>query len=878
MSTHRVLPWGLVLAGVMLSPVRARAGPNEGEGRTLLRDADRVYTVVAGEGDGASTVVNPANLGFLQGVNGIVDVAWTSPQARRRGSGVGAFVGIPLPGFGRRRSFLQLPRSLAALGFGYQFLWPVQPDGGAWEDESLSKISVALAVPLERWARGLSLGIGYSRLVSFRNFDAQGVNQLDFGIGYWLNRFVAFGVVARAINFPRDGDEGRTQSMMLEPEVAFRPGGTPAIELAAGLRYTPYVQGGDVARFRTFYVEPRGRVRVRIGPARLFVEGERMRYFPAEGTSLRDEHDALRVSMGVEIDMANFGVSAGVLSSTGARSRYAVDGGAFRVRISQERYDGVTPPPLRVTRLQLSAFPGDAGMWELVSLLDEVGGGEAVLIETRGMRFGWAELEELREAVLRVRARGGKSFVYLEGGGLAHYFLASAADEIIAHPTNSLELVGMRVEVFYFADLLAKLGARAEFVRIAEYKSRPEQFTGRGPTEAAARQRRLLETDVWNHVVRTLARERGYDPGTVKDWIDNAPIPPRLALQRGIVDGLAHPDELDERIESFLDRKIRIERPSVLRKHRDEYGPRPRIAVLVIEGTLAEGESFDVPLLGAKIAGSYTLTRAIEALREDKGVRAIVVRIDSPGGSVAAADAIARELDLTRSKKPVVVSMGNRCASGGYYIATAGQYIFADATTVTGSIGVFQVKLDLSGTLERFGIGVERHELGRRAAMRSWWKPYSEDERAAVLRDLQDQYDIFVARVGAARNMTEDRVDRVARGRVWSGVRASEIGLVDAYGGLRDAVLRARAIAGLDPNEGDVVLVPSPPSQLEQVRRLLAFDVPGVPFGAEAAASTLPASVPRTLVQLLQRLPLGLLYVEGPATLAHDEASIVLTP
>src|SRR5690606_20311413 len=153
-----------------------------------------------------------------------------------------------------------------------------------------------------------------------------------------------------------------------------------------------------------------------------------------------------------------------------------------------------------------------------------------------------------------------------------------------------------------------------------------------------------------------------------------------------------------------------------------------------------------IPILGRRIAGSRTLTKQIEKLRKDPSVRAVVVRIDSPGGAVSAADAIARELDLTRKEKPVVVSMSSACASGGYYIATAGQYIFADATTVTGSIGIFYPKMDLSGTLEKLGVGVDEFDFGKHAGMRSWFRPYTDDEREATLRDITSSYEIFTGR------------------------------------------------------------------------------------------------------------------------------------
>lgn len=412
----------------------------------------------------------------------------------------------------------------------------------------------------------------------------------------------------------------------------------------------------------------------------------------------------------------------------------------------------------------------------------------------------------------------------------------------------------------------------------------PDQWERNAPSEPVATQGKQMVSDIWNHVLRTVARDRGQDPMVVKDWIDDAPIVASAAARDGIVDELAFPDELDARLEHWLGRKIRIELPSKQKEHVESYGLPPRIAVLQIEGDLVDGESLTIPLVNRKIAGSATLTKQIERLRKDDGVRAVVVRIDSPGGSVRASDEIARELDLTRKVKPVVISMGNVCASGGYYVATAGQYIYADATTATGSIGIFYPKFDLSGLAEKLGVGIDRFDFGDRAGLRSLWKPYSDDEREAAQRDIEEGYREFTRRVARARNMNAKQVDEVARGRVWSGVRAIEVGLVDDYGGLREAILRARAIAGLRPDEGQVVLVPDPKGPLANLRALLGFKLPNPladglggngPVGG-LAMQGLGALLPTPMLRVLALLPVSLWYGDRPGALALAEETFVI--
>jgi protease-4 len=348
------------------------------------------------------------------------------------------------------------------------------------------------------------------------------------------------------------------------------------------------------------------------------------------------------------------------------------------------------------------------------------------------------------------------------------------------------------------------------------------------------------------------------------------------------VDALAFPDELDEKLEQWLGRPVRIAKPTRQLEHEHLYGAVPKIAVVLVEGDIADSESFEIPLLRRKVAGSYTITKTIEELREDRNVKAIVLRCSSGGGDSGASEAMARELDVTRQVKPVVVSMGNACGSGGYYVATGGQYVFSNATTLTGSIGIFYPKIDLSGTLDKLGIDVYQYNFGRRAGLRSWVKPYTDDERAAAQQGIQDSYVVFTQRVARARNMTLAQVDKVARGRVWSGVRGIEVGLVDTYGGLREAVLRARAIAGLDPNEGEVVIYPERPNPLENLRRLFGFEVPW-PFGRASSSSAYAGAarpgawgIPLPILSVLRLLPLGLWHAEGPRPLALAEETIVI--
>ena len=657
--------------------------------------------------------------------------------------------------------------------------------------------------------------------------------------------------------------------------------GTRALELAFGGRITP-IQGAE-PRYWTPVFAPRGRVEAGGRGVRVFAEAEQ---YAALYAGALAPISAVRVMAGLELDFAHVGVA--LAPSLGARpggvpgapdTAPALQGFAGKLRLSAERYVSLADRTGEALRIDLAGYSGDRGMYRLVDLLDRLGDERrpVVLLEVDELRLGWAQVEEVREAVLRLRARGGEVAVFLRGAGLKDYFLAAAAERIYAHPSARLSVVGLRVEVLFFAELLAKLGARAEFVRVAEYKSRPEQFEQRTSTEPSATQRRLLLTDTWNHLVRTIAQGRGTTPEQVARWIDAAPHMPESGRALGMIDEVAFADELEARLSSWQGRRVVLRAPAKRPPHEEAYGPGPMIAVLHVEGTMSDGESLELPLVGSKLAGRKTLTAQIKALREDRRVKAIVVRIDSPGGSVACADAIARELDLTRQRKPVVISMGDVAASGGYYVATGGQYIFSGALTRTGSIGIFRPKVDLSGTLARLGIGVDELNLGANAGMYSWLKPYSPAERAAAQAGIEASYKIFVQRVARARAMAPTDVDRLARGRIWSGVRAQEIGLVDAYGGLREAVVHARALAKLGPRDGELRHFPPPPTLVDQIEALFGLRLPS-PLGVRAG---LPAGAPTELVDgamlwVLRRLPASLWLMSSPEPLALSEEVITL--
>lgn len=425
----------------------------------------------------------------------------------------------------------------------------------------------------------------------------------------------------------------------------------------------------------------------------------------------------------------------------------------------------------------------------------------------------WGKLQELRDAVRDFRASGKTVVAFMEYGGDREYFLASAANRVFLLPTSSLDLTGVASYEIFLRGTFDKIGAVPDFLHIGEYKTAVNQFTEKSFTPAHREMSESLNTDAYAQLVRGIAAGRGKSEADVRALIDRGPFLARDAVSAGLVDGLAYEDQLDDLVPELKDEhegRERIEGRDYRRISDRSAGFRPRakVAVLYAAGAIVSGEGGFDPINGA-IAGSDSIVEEIRRIRADDSVRAIVLRIDSPGGSSTASDVIWRELMITRDEKPsrpLVVSMSDLAASGGYYIATPAQVIVAQPGTLTGSIGIYGGKIVIGGTLQKLGVTTETVASGRNATMASPVSTYSPGERAAMERMLKDFYGTFLERVASSRRMTPEDVDRLGQGRVWTGQQAKDRGLVDVLGGMDTAVAIAKQRAGI-PADEDVQLV-----------------------------------------------------------------------
>ena len=425
----------------------------------------------------------------------------------------------------------------------------------------------------------------------------------------------------------------------------------------------------------------------------------------------------------------------------------------------------------------------------------------------------WAKVQELRDAVIDFRSSGKTVTAFLAYGGDREYYLASAADRVFLLPTSPLDLTGVASYEVFLRGTLDKIGAYPDFLAIGDYKTAVNQLTEKTFTPAHREMAESLNRDMYEQLVRALALARSKSEAEIRALIDRGPFVPEEALRVGLVDDLAYEDQLDDRVPELRDGTSELRRIDGFdyRRIRPEsvgFRPRSRIALLYAVGTIVSGRSGYDPLNG-QILGSDTFVEQIREMRDDDSIDAIVIRIDSPGGSSVASDVIWRELMITRDQKPsrpLIASMSDLAASGGYYIAMPAHAIVAQPATLTGSIGIYTGKLALAGTMAKIGVTTETVTSGANADIYSPFDRFEERHRVKIRETMQGFYDNFVEKAAESRRTTPERIDAVAQGRVWTGAQAREHGLVDELGGLDAAIRVAKERARIDPEE-DVELV-----------------------------------------------------------------------
>ncbi|MCG6948755.1 MAG: signal peptide peptidase SppA [Acidobacteria bacterium] len=429
---------------------------------------------------------------------------------------------------------------------------------------------------------------------------------------------------------------------------------------------------------------------------------------------------------------------------------------------------------------------------------------------------GFATAQEIRSLISRVSAAGKWTSAYMEtagefSSGNLVYYVASSCDEIVMNPQGDLNLIGLSASSPFIRGTFDKLDIRSEFPGRGDYKTARFMYTQTEFTPAHREMTGWLLDSIMDQIVRDIADSRSLEPEAVRALIDEAPFLGGRSKELGFVDRMEDWSAFVERLEQEHGTEKSVTARSYL-KHVGERKRGPKIGVVTAVGTIMRGpsgESYN-PLFGGKIMGSDTISKAFQHLRDTDGIKAVIFRVDSPGGSAVASEIIRQEMNRTAREVPVVVSMSNLAASGGYWISCGAQRIVADPGTLTGSIGVYAGHLNASGFYRnKLGVTFGRLDRGLNANIYGELEDWTDVQRAAIDGMLDRIYDDFVERVSQSRNMAPEAVDAIGRGRVFTGPQALEKGLIDVLGGFDTALAEAKTLADIDPDT-EVQLVDFP--------------------------------------------------------------------
>ncbi len=456
---------------------------------------------------------------------------------------------------------------------------------------------------------------------------------------------------------------------------------------------------------------------------------------------------------------------------------------------------------------------------------------KAVILTFDSMEIGFGQLEELRGAIERVKAAGKKVYTYTEDMSTAQYGLLCASDRLCVGPQSTLWLTGLYGESLYVKGLLDKIGVQADFLHMGDYKSAAEMLTRTGPSQPAEENTNWLLDSLYNSLVDMIARSRGKTAEQVRAWIDHGPYMAEQAEEMGLIDVVQTREEFTATVENDLGGQVHVDNRygqeekakvnlanplgffSLLSElFKAPAAPASRkdaVAVVYVEGAILPG--YKQPTLFGAYEAAYSgdIRKALETAAQDDSVKAVVMRVDSPGGSAQASDVILNAARQVKAKKPLIVSMGNVAGSGGYYVSCGADTIFADAATITASIGVVGGKLVTTDLWNKLGVNWVSHKRGANADLLSSARPFADAQRKVIQDYMQQVYEVFKGHVTQGRgNKLRKPIDEIAGGRVYTGKQALDLGLVDQIGGLQQAVEYAAAKVSL--KDYDVRVIPEP--------------------------------------------------------------------
>lgn len=500
-------------------------------------------------------------------------------------------------------------------------------------------------------------------------------------------------------------------------------------------------------------------------------------------------------------------VSIAIIGALASDEKPKVDSNSvLHLRMDKPIVERAADDPLEAIELLPGANGGSIGLVEIleaIELAKEDDKIKGIYLEPLFVQGGFASLKEIRDKLEEFKASGKWVMAYSEMYSEKDYYLASVADKIYLNPAGELEFNGLVSEVVFLKGMLEKIGIEPQIFRVGDYKSAVEPFMRKDMSEASREQITSFLNSIYNSMLADIGRSRGLSLEELELISDEMKVRrAEDAVTNKIVDELAYQDQVFDVMRENLglesDDKIKFINLNKYRKaNKSSAGDRSnRIAVIVAQGEIISGEGDQTSI------GSDTFAEEIRKARLDDKVKAIVLRVNSPGGSALASDVIWREVELAGQTKPIIASMGDLAASGGYYIAMACDTIIAEPTTITGSIGIFGMIPNMQEFFnDKLGITTEAVETGELSNLLKVSKPLTEYEKSIIQNAVEEGYETFTSKAAKGRNMSIEDLKAVASGRVWSGVEAKERGLVDILGSMDDAIVLAASKAGLNERE-----------------------------------------------------------------------------
>ena len=504
------------------------------------------------------------------------------------------------------------------------------------------------------------------------------------------------------------------------------------------------------------------------------------------------------------------------------------------------------------------------GLWDAIQAIDAAAadpGIKYILLRPDGATAGTSDLEELRNALTEFRKSGKAVVAYTENPSNGSYYLASACDKIYmtSYHGGMVQMTGLAGRMIFLKDVLDKVGVNYQLIRHGKYKSAGEMYIKNAPSDENREQNQVMVNSLWNTVSCQIAESRGIPVEDINGLIDSLKLNfPEDMLREGLVDELLDHEGLVDKlcglamVEDVKDLHLVPFADYVSAKVLN-LGGKENVAILFADGEIADGSGYDG-------ITSDRFVKEIDKLRKDNTVKAVVLRVNSPGGSVVASEKIRTALGLLKAEKPVVASFGNYAASGGYWISAGAQKSYSDATCLTGSIGVFSLIPEFSGATKKLGVNVVTVGSNKHSDMFSLMRPFDAEETAYLQSYVEDIYGQFVGLVAEGRSLDPAKVDEMAQGRVWVGTDALGLGLVDEIGGLREAVAYAASLAGyVNKSDYKVTCYPAPLTTAEQFMMILSGQqeepsiLSGTPF--EFFGKTLSTLKDNEPTQVYARLP-----------------------